>query len=57
MKDFIIKLNSWFRNLILDDVDKEPDGLPNYHRKFGSKKDPVDRIEKRFIKQKKQNRG
>ena len=57
MKDFLNKLNSWFRGLMLDDVDKELEGLPSYHRKFGSKKDPIERIEKRFDKQKKQNRG
>ena len=40
----------------MEDIDKELDGLPGYHRKFGSKKDPVERIEKRFNKQKRQNR-
>jgi hypothetical protein len=53
----IKKFNSWMRSLLLDDVDKEPDGLPSYHKKFGSKRNPVDRIENRFSQQKKQNRG
>ena len=53
----IKKFNSWLRSLLLDDVDKEPDGLPSYHKKFGSKRNPVDRIENRFSQQKKQNRG
>ncbi len=49
------RFNFWFRNLVLDDIDKELDHLPKYHRKFGSKKNPVERIEKRFDKQKRQN--
>jgi hypothetical protein len=53
MKEFFIKLNHFFRNLLLEDVDKEPDGLPKYHKKFGSKKDPVKRIEKRYKDQQK----
>ena len=53
MKNFFKNINKWFRNLILDDVDKEFEGLLPYHKKFGSKKDPVERIEKRFDEQKK----
>ena len=47
MKDFIRKLNHYFRNLILDDVDKEPDTLPKYHKNFRGKRDPVKRIQER----------
>ncbi len=54
---FFKKLNSWFRNIMLDDVDKEYDGPLPYHKKFGAKKNPVERIEKRFNEQKAQNRG
>lgn len=50
-------LNSWFRDLILDDVDKQYDKPLPYHKKFGSKKDPVERIEERFDEQKFHNRG
>jgi len=56
MRKIFERLNFWFRNLLMEDIDKELDGLPGYHRKFGSKKDPVERIEKRFNKQKRQNR-
>lgn len=52
-KNLFEKINSWFRNLMLDDVDKEYDGPLPYHKKFGSKKNPVERIEKRFDEQKK----
>ena len=52
-KNLFGKLNDWFRNLILDDVDKEYDGPLPYHKKFGSKKNPVERIEKKFDNQKK----
>lgn len=54
---FFKKINTWFRNLMLEDVDKIHDGPLPYHKKFGSKKDPVSRIEKRFKDQKKHNRG
>jgi len=52
MKSFFNKINLWFRNLMLEDVDKEFDGPLPYHKKFGSKRDPVERIEKRFDEQK-----
>ena len=42
MKNIIKKFNLWFRNLMLDDVDKEYDGPLPYHKKFGSKKNPTD---------------
>ena len=32
---------------MLDDVDKEINGLPMYHKKFRGKRDPVKRIKKR----------
>ena len=57
MKKIFEKFNFWIRKLLLDDVDKELDGLPKYHRGFGSKKDPIERIENRFNKQKRQNKG
>ncbi len=57
MVKFFKKINSWFKNILLDDVDKQYDGPLPYHKKFGSKKNPVDRIENRFGVQKKQNRG
>jgi hypothetical protein len=57
MVRFLKKVNSWFRTIMLDDVDKEHDGPLPYHKKFGSTKNPVDRIQKRFDEQKAQNRG
>lgn len=53
----IKKLNTLFRDFMLDDVDKIHKGPLPYHKKFGSKKNPVKRIEKRFNEQKSQNRG
>ena len=57
MLTFLKKLNNWFRDFMLDDVDKPHDGPLPYHKGFGKKKDPVTRIENRFDEQKKQNRG
>ena len=55
MKNLIKKINVWLRNLILDDVDKDiKDPLP-YHKKFGSKKNPTERIERRFNEQRRNN--
>lgn len=56
MTDILKKVNTWFRNLVLDDVDKEFNGPLPHHKKFGFKKDPVERIEKRFKEQKGHNR-
>ena len=58
MIQFLRKLNSWFRDLMLDDVEKP---LSDYvgsgmNRSFRSKKDPVERIENRFDEQKRMNR-
>ncbi|NRD19821.1 hypothetical protein HNV08_07145 [Winogradskyella eckloniae] len=47
MKAFFLKLNTFIRNMLLDDVDKPYDKPLPYHRKFGS----VDR-QKNDIKQK-----
>ncbi|GEM_PF-3214567 len=55
--NFFKKLDKWFKDIILDDVDKPHDGPLPYHKGFGIKKDPVTRIENRFNEQKKQNRG
>ena len=50
------KLNTWIRNFMLDDVDKDYGKILPHHKKFGSKKDPVDRIEKRFDQQKRHSK-
>lgn len=57
MLTFFKKLNNWFRDFMLDDVDKPHNGPLPYHKGFGKRKDPVTRIENRFDEQKKQNRG
>ncbi|MFD2725886.1 hypothetical protein [Hyunsoonleella rubra] len=57
MIDFFKKLNKWIRDFMLDDVDKPFDGPLPYHKEFGKKRNPVERIEKRFDVQKSQNRG
>ncbi len=57
MKDFFNKLNVWFKNLMLDDVDKEPDGYRTNRSTFRAKKAPVQRINNRFKEQKKHNRA
>ena len=57
MLNLLLRINSWVRNLLLEDVDKPYEGPLPYHKKFGSKKDPVGRIENRFKTQKRQSRG
>lgn len=37
-KNLFGKLNDWFRNLILDDVDKEYDGPLPYHKNLAQRK-------------------
>lgn len=57
MLTFFKKLDRWFKDFMLDDVDKPHDDPLPYHKGFGKKKDPVTRIEKRFDEQRKQNGG
>lgn len=57
MLTFLKKLNNWFRDIMLDEVDTLYDGPLPYHKGFGKKKDPVTRIESRFNEQRKQNKG
>ena len=47
-KNLFKKINTWFRNLMLDDVDKKYDGPLPYHRKFGAEKNHSDIKEKRI---------
>lgn len=56
MLNLLNKINQWIRNILLDDVDKEPDRLPSYHKGFRSKKNPAGRIQNRFNKQQSQNK-
>ena len=58
MKDYFIKLNTFFRNILLDDVDK-PYGKPlPYHRKFNSKERQKKDIKlKRANERKQQTKG
>ena len=52
---FFKKLNDWIRDLLLDDVDKPIEGMPKYHKGFGSKRNPTERLNERFEKQKSHN--
>jgi len=56
MKSIFKNLNLLFRSFILDDVEKKFDGPLHYHKEFGSKKSPVERISKRFDEQKTHNK-
>ncbi|MBC3846737.1 hypothetical protein H8K90_10135 [Winogradskyella echinorum] len=58
MKEFFIKLNNFFRNLLLSDVDKPYDRPLPYHRKFGSvERQKNDLKQKRAQEQREQSRG
>lgn len=58
MKDFISKINNFFKNLLLDDVDKPFDGPLPYHKKFGSKeRQRADLKQKRAKENKEQSKG
>ncbi|WP_407556778.1 hypothetical protein [Winogradskyella sp. 4-2091] len=58
MKAFLLKLNSFIRNILLDDVDKPYDKPLPYHRKFGSvERQKKDIKQKRYIEQKQQSGG
>ncbi|WP_299100859.1 hypothetical protein [uncultured Winogradskyella sp.] len=58
MKTFLLKLNSFIRNILLDDVDKPYDKPLPYHRKFGSvERQKKDIKQKRYIEQKQQSGG
>ncbi|MDO1500291.1 hypothetical protein Q2T40_09135 [Winogradskyella maritima] len=55
---FFNNLNRFFRNLLLDDVDKVHDRPLPYHRKFGSVEQKKAKLKaKREIEQIQQNRG
>jgi hypothetical protein len=54
----LTQINAFFRNLLLDDVDKEHYGPLPYHRKFGSKeRQKTDLKQKRTKEQKEQSSG
>ncbi len=57
MKNFFIKLNDFFRNLLLDDVDKPYDKPLPYHRKFGSKERQKNDIKQKRLNEQKQQSG
>jgi len=58
MNKFFLKLNNFFRNLLLDNVDKPYEKPLPYHRKFGSKERQVSDIKhRRLNEQKEQSRG
>lgn len=58
MKEFFLKLNNFFRNLLLDNVDKPYDKPLPYHRKFGSiERQKSDIKQKRLKEQNEQSRG
>ncbi|WP_417873500.1 hypothetical protein [Xanthomarina gelatinilytica] len=42
------KINSWFRNLMLNEVDKEYDGPLPYHKKFREVKKRTDKKNERI---------
>ena len=48
MKKLFKKINSWLKNLLLDDVDKKYDGPLPYHKKFGEVKKRTDIKNKRI---------
>ena len=55
---FLERLNTFFRNLLLDDVDKTYDGPLPYHRKFGSVKRQKDDLKQKRAKEaNEQSRG
>ncbi len=56
MKRIFNKVYKFIRDFILDDVDEKSDRIPKYHKGFLSKKDPGNRLNERFKKQKKHNR-
>lgn len=58
MKEFFKKLNHFFRNLLLDDVDKLYEKPLPYHRKFRSKeRQKNDLKQKRSNERKEQSKG
>lgn len=56
MNSFFKKLNLWFRKILLEDVDIKIDKSLPYYKKFGSRKSPTEKIEKRFNEQKQDNK-
>ena len=54
--NFFTRLNNWIRNILMDDVDKPIKGMPKYHKGFGSKRNPTERLNEKFERQKKHNR-
>lgn len=58
MKSFFHRLNNFFRNLLLNDVDKDYGKPLPYHRKFGSvTRQKNDIKQKRVREQNEQSRG
>lgn len=57
MKAFFIKLNTFFRNILLSDVDKPYDKPLPYHRKFGSIERQKKDLKKRRLNEQKQQLG
>lgn len=61
MLSFLKRLNNFFRNLLLDDVDKAHDGPLPYHKGFRAndsyKKHKEKLNRKRNLEQHEQNRG
>ncbi|MEM9681325.1 MAG: hypothetical protein AAF901_13465 [Bacteroidota bacterium] len=58
MLKFLNRINNFFRNLLLDDVDKVYDKPLPYHRKFGSVERQKNDIKlKRLKEQQEQSRG
>ena len=61
MANFLARINNFFRNLLLDDVDKPHDGPLPYHKGFRSndsyKKHKARLKEKRAYEQEEQSKG
>lgn len=60
MFEWLRKINTFFRDILLDDVDKQYDGPLPYHKKFGPKsiKDQKEILEqKRALEREQQSRG
>ena len=52
------RINNWFRDIVLDDVDKEYEKPLPYHKGFGDKKAQIERIkQKRETEQNQMSRG
>ena len=58
MLKFFNRINDFFRNLLLEDVDKQPKGPLAYHKKFGSvQRQKADIKKKRAKQRRQQSRG